>query len=60
MDQWLQCQEGWWMLQAECGELRKKLEESRKQLDSNDQMIRWLNNQVRSGTFCEDSMTRSI
>ncbi|CAL8470011.1 g9553 [Coccomyxa elongata] len=32
--------------QAECGELCKKLEESRKQLDSNDQMIRWLNNQV--------------
>lgn len=36
------------MLQAECGELRKKLEESRQQLDSNDQMIRWLNNQVRT------------
>ncbi|KAK9915645.1 hypothetical protein WJX75_002088 [Coccomyxa subellipsoidea] len=32
--------------QAECEELRKKVEDSRKQLDSNDQMIRWLNNQV--------------
>ncbi|EIE25806.1 hypothetical protein COCSUDRAFT_1459, partial [Coccomyxa subellipsoidea C-169] len=32
--------------QAECEELRMKVEDSKKQLDSNDQMIRWLNNQV--------------
>ncbi len=33
--------------QAECEELRRKVEDSKKQLDSNDQMIRWLNNQVQ-------------
>lgn len=33
-------------LQSEAGELRAKLEESKKQLTSNEQMIRWLNQQV--------------
>lgn len=33
-------------LKADNGELRAKLEESRQQLQSNEQMIRWLNQQV--------------
>jgi hypothetical protein len=33
-------------LKAENGELRRKLEESKAQLGSNEQMIRWLNQQV--------------
>lgn len=33
-------------LKADAGELRAKLEESRQQLQSNEQMIRWLNQQV--------------
>lgn len=46
------CQQ--WVLvwvQRECEELRRNLEDSRKQLDSNDQMIRWLNNQVSTSIF---------
>ena len=39
------------MLQVECRDLQKKLEENQKHLDSNDQMIRWLNNQVRDLLF---------
>ena len=34
------------LLQNEAGELRAKLEESKGQLQSNEQMIRWLNQQV--------------
>lgn len=33
-------------LKADNGELRAKLEESKQQLQSNEQMIRWLNQQV--------------
>jgi spindle assembly abnormal protein 6 len=33
-------------LGAENAELRSKLEESKQQLQSNEQMIRWLNQQV--------------
>lgn len=33
-------------MQAECEELKRKLADNRKELDSNEQMIRWLNNQV--------------
>lgn len=36
-------------LKADNGELRAKLEESKQQLQSNEQMIRWLNQQVRCG-----------
>lgn len=35
-------------LQSDNAELRAKLEESRQQLQSNEQMIRWLNQQVSS------------
>lgn len=39
-------------LKADNGELRAKLEESKQQLQSNEQMIRWLNQQVRPGPGC--------
>ena len=52
------------MLQAECKDLQKKLEKSQKHLDSNDQMIRWLNNQVRnlllSGIYHLGSVGKNI
>lgn len=43
-------------LKADNGELRAKLEESKQQLHSNEQMIRWLNQQVGaciSYSLCE-------
>lgn len=33
-------------MQAECTDLREKLQEAKKQQQSQDDMIRWLNNQV--------------
>ena len=36
-------------LRTEVGELKCRLEESRQQLSSNEQMIRWLNQQVGGG-----------
>lgn len=39
------------MLQGENFQLRSKLEECTKQLKSNEQMIRWLNNQVDTNTY---------
>ena len=33
-------------MQAECGELRDKLQEAQKQQHSQEDMIRWLNTQV--------------
>lgn len=36
-------------LRGDNGELRSKLEDSKQQLQSNEQMIRWLNQQVRAG-----------
>jgi spindle assembly abnormal protein 6 len=38
-------------LKADNGELRAKLEESKQQLQSNEQMIRWLNQQVSTSLF---------
>lgn len=35
------------VVQAECGELREKLQEAQKQQHSQEDMIRWLNTQVR-------------
>jgi hypothetical protein len=43
-------------LKADNGELRAKLEESKQQLQSNEQMIRWLNQQVRTGPGVGSSM----
>lgn len=37
---------GMFCLQAEVEDLRGKLEDSKTQLQGNEQMIRWLNNQV--------------
>lgn len=42
-------------LKADNGELRAKLEESKQQLQSNEQMIRWLNQQVRLGLGCAEA-----
>ncbi len=33
--------------QAEAADLRKQMEELRTQLQRNEEMVRWLNNQVR-------------
>ena len=41
------CAEG---LRREVEELRRKLDDSKKQLQGNEQMIRWLNNQVGLAT----------
>jgi spindle assembly abnormal protein 6 len=39
------------MLKGENAELKAKLDESRQQLQSNEQMIRWLNQQVGKHTW---------
>ncbi|CAK0779091.1 hypothetical protein CVIRNUC_004694 [Coccomyxa viridis] len=39
--------------QADCVDLREKLEEAKKQQHSQEDMIRWLNKQVRSAGFLE-------
>jgi hypothetical protein len=38
-------------MQAECADLREKLQEARKQQQSQDDMIRWLNNQVHHASY---------
>ncbi len=39
-------------MQVECGELREKLQEAQKQQHSQEDMIRWLNNQVSYSHHC--------
>lgn len=46
-------------LQAENDSLRGKLEDSRQQLQSNEQMIRWLNQQVGCRGGCDAFMQTS-
>ena len=51
--------DGYMLVQAEAAELRKQMEELRTQLQRNEEMVRWLNNQVR-GAVCKLSCNRIL